>query len=82
MLFVIITGLTLLFIITVSWYISQVIVTGICSALFSTLSGDAAGVMGLAQFASIIWGPILDILVIVWMIAAAQMRDVESEIYG
>ena len=82
MLFVIITGLTLLFIITTAWYVSQPVIVSIAGAFFSSLSGDAQSVMGLVQFCSIIWGPIFDILIIVWMIASAQMRDVESDLYG
>lgn len=82
MLFVIITGLTLIFFITVSWYFSQAMVVSISVAIMASLSSDAASVLNLAQFCSIVWGPAFDIIIIIWMIASAQVRDAESEIYG
>lgn len=83
MMFVIITGLTLIFIITVSWYISQTIVLAIATGLAQQLtgSGESSSLLSLIEFCNIIWGPVFDILVVIWMIASAQMRDVESEMY-
>lgn len=78
MLFVVITGLTLLFVITVSWYFSQALIVGIASAISGSLGADAASVLSLTEFASIVWGPILDVLVVLWMIASAQVEDVQS----
>jgi len=84
MLFVIITGLTLMFTITIAWYISQTIVNSISTAMLGEITSTSEGtsLLYLLQFCNIIWGPIFDILVIVWMIASAQARDVESEIYA
>ena len=48
----------------------------------ASATGGAQSVLNLAVWANIIWGPVFDILVVVWMIASAQARDVESEIYG
>lgn len=82
--FVIITGLTLLFIITLGWYVSNIIGSSILVAVWEFLTMTEAGenITSLATFANIIWGPLLDIMVILWMIAAAQQRDVESAMYG
>jgi len=84
MLFVLITGFTLMFTITVSWYISQTLVNSIATAMLGEISATSEGLslLNLLVFCNIIWGPIFDILVLVWMIASAQARDVESEIYG
>lgn len=81
MLFVILTGLSLIFVVTVAWYFSQPVVLSLSNAFISELSGDALSVMHLVQFANIIWGPLFDILIITWMIASAQARDIESERY-
>lgn len=81
MLFVVLTGLTLIFIITTGWYISQTVVLSIANAFIGDVTGDALNLIHLIQFVNVAWGPVFDILVVAWMIAAAQARDVESEIY-
>lgn len=81
MVFVIVTGLTLMLILTVGWYVTLAMVTGLLSVMFTSLSGDAQNVATLANYGAIVWGPLFDFLIILWMIASAQARDVESEIY-
>jgi hypothetical protein len=82
MVFVVVTGLALIFVITVSWYTTLAIVTGLLSVFFTGLSGDAQTVATLTNYAAIVWGPIFDFLIVMWMIGSAQARDVESEMYG
>lgn len=82
--FVIIVGLTLLFVITVSWYVGNAIVSGMLLAFYELLTATEASenVTNIVAFLNIVWGPILDIMVILWMIASAQQIDVESALYG
>lgn len=82
MVFVIVTGLTLIFIITLCWYFCLTMVVALLSGFFTVLSSDAQGVASLANLAAIVWGPLFDFLIVVWMIASAQAKDVESELYG
>jgi len=82
MVFVIITGLASMFIITVAWYVTLTMVTALLSGFFTLLSSDAQNTATLANYAAIVWGPFFDLLVVVWMIASAQARDVESERYA
>jgi hypothetical protein len=83
MIFVIITGLTLMLTITVAWYVSQTIVLSICEAFIGEIgTGEGYNIMSLVQFCNIIWGPLFDGIILFWMIASAQARDVESDIYG
>lgn len=79
-----ITGLTLLFIITAGWYVSNMVASSILYNVIEemTLTSEGESLVGLATFLNIIYGPVLDILVIIWMVAAAQQRDIESELYG
>lgn len=82
--FVILTGIGLIFTIGTGWYLSQTLVLQIaygCEGLI-TATEEGASLLNLVEWANILWGPLLIILVIVWMIASAQARDVESEIYG
>ena len=82
MLFVVLTGLTLIFMITTAWYVSQAMVVAISAAVLSVVTeGSGLSVLHLAQFVSIVWGPVFDLIVVAWMITSAQARDVESEIY-
>lgn len=83
MVFIIITGLTLMGMITVAWYVSQTIILSICQAFIGEIgTGEGYSIMSLVQFCNIIWGPVFDIIILFWMIASAQARDVESDIYG
>lgn len=81
--FVLITGLTLMATITVAWYISQTLVVSIAHSFLPQMgSGEGLSVMNLVEFANIIWGPLFDGIILFWMIASAQARDVESDLYG
>ena len=84
MVFVILTGIGLIFTIGTGWYLSQTLVLQIASSCggLITATEEGASLLNLVEWANIVWGPLLIILVIVWMIASAQARDVESEIYG
>ena len=72
-----------MFIITTAWYLGLTIITGITQNLLLSLEEGSQGqsLVYLIQYANIFWGPIFDVLVIIWMIASAQARDVESEYY-
>lgn len=81
---VIVTGLFLLCVITFLWYISNTVASSFLYAMFDALTATESGtsLTNLVTFLNIMWGPVLDILIIVWMISAAQQRDVESVLYG
>jgi len=82
--FVILMGIGLIFTIGTGWYLSQTLVLEIASSCLAqiTVTEEGASLLNLVEWANILWGPLFIILVIVWMIASAQARDVESEIYG
>lgn len=84
MVFVILTGIGLIFTIGTGWYLSQTLVLQIASNCLGliTATEEGASLLNLVEWANIVWGPLLILLVIVWMVASAQARDVESEIYG
>ncbi len=75
-----ITGLTLMGMITTAWYVTQPIVLAISASIVGT-GGSGESTMNLIQYATIIWGPLFDIIVLFWMIASAQARDITSEVY-
>lgn len=69
--------------ITTAWYVSQPIILALSSSVVdSGVTGEGLSIMHLIQFANIIWGPIFDGIILFWMVASAQARDVESDIYG
>ena len=83
MVFVIITGLTLMGMITVAWYVSQTIVVTIAHGFLPQMgTGEGLSLMYLVEFMNIIWGPLFDGIILFWMIASAQARDIESDVYG
>ena len=81
---VLIVGSILLFSITVGWYISMPVVMGFSRGINATIYGSASARNALTaiEYASIAWGPLLDIFVLLWMIMSASKKDVESQIYG
>ena len=81
-LFVWATAIMLCAIITMGWYFSQPIVLVLSNAAIETnLSTEATAVLYLVQYGNIVWGPVLDFIVILWAIASSQARDIESEMY-
>ena len=76
------TAIALCFAITVGWYISQDLVLSLSTAMLGDITGEGLNLLNLIQFLTIIWGPLFDILVLIWAIASSQARDPNSVIYG
>ena len=72
------TAISLLFIVTMAWYISQEVVVSIGSALLGDVTGEAAATRNLIEYSSIIWGPLFDGLIILWAIISSQRDDPTS----
>lgn len=77
-LFVWITAITLIFSITVGWYISQDLVVNLAHNMLSGVTGEAANLVDLIEFMNIIWGPLFDILVLLWAFASSNVNEVMS----
>ncbi len=69
------TCVVLLFVITISWYISQGIVVPIAHSFLGDVEGQALSTAQLVEYASIIWGPLFDGLVVLWAIVSSQAED-------
>jgi len=74
----------IIFSVSLGWYISQPVVIGFSRTLNSTIASNphAANSAKAIEYASIAWGPLLIIFVLLWAIVSSQQRDVESVIYG
>lgn len=75
------TAVALIFSITVGWYISQDLVLSIAHSTLGDVTGRAAQTVSLIEFLNIIWGPLFDILVILWAIVSSQANDPQSVMY-
>lgn len=84
MVIVIMVGLLMMFLFTVGWYFTNAITAGFVSTMFGGLTSttEGAGLLNIVLFINAVWGPVFDVIVLMWMIQSAQMRDVESEMYG
>lgn len=73
----------LLFVISVSWYVSQPPIIGLSRALNSTYYEDAnaRNVATAIEYGSIAWGPVVDLFILIWWAMSASARDVESDRY-
>lgn len=72
----------IMFMVTIGWWISQPVVLGVSSGLKSQMSGAGLSVAYAVEYASYVWGPILDVFILLWAFMNSQKRDVESEVYG
>lgn len=80
-LFVWLTAVILIFSITTGWYISQDLVISIASVALTGVNGKAASLLSLIEVMNIIWGPLFDILVLVWAIVSSQADSPQSVVY-
>jgi len=80
-----IVGLTLIFIISVGWYVSQPIVLGVSRTVNASIVGtetNARNTITMIEYTSFLWGPVFILFVLLWMFVSSARRDVESEVYG
>lgn len=80
-----ITAFVLLTFITVGWLVSNTLVTQIASgnaALIGSVGSEGFNLAKLIEYVNILWGPVLDLLVVIWAIAHSVYRDVASEVYS
>ena len=77
-----ITVLVSMGIITFGWYVSATIVTSMVNAALGDVSSQAFSVITIVEYAVAWWGPIFDIIVVAWGIYSSQERDPGSVIYG
>jgi len=81
-LIVLISGLGLIFIVSMSWWLTLPIIIPIARAANSTVTLPAARLtINAIEYAEYIWGPLFVVIIVLWMLINAQKRDVESEIY-
>jgi hypothetical protein len=81
-LFVWFTALVAVFIITIGWYIGNGVVIAIAYQATSDFTGSAFSAVQLLEFVAAWWGPVLDVIVILWAILNSQEIDPNSRIYG
>ena len=75
------TAVLLLFSITVGWYISQDLVLNIAHNMLAGVTGKASTTLALVEWMNILWGPLFDLLVVIWAIVSSQ-RDDPTSIMG
>lgn len=77
-------AISIMFVTTLSWYISQPIVFGVATALGTSIgsSGTGRNITNAALTASVVWGPLADLLTLAWAIVSSQKYDPTSEVQG
>jgi hypothetical protein len=76
------SAFTLLFMISVGWWVSLPIVIGVSMSLKPQIT-DPAGlnIATAVEYVGYVWGPLFDIFILLWAILNSQRKDVESEVY-
>jgi len=92
MIFVVITGLVLITLITFTWYVFQPLAyTSIemSETILGMMIGTTAQEYQLAvqnnsilYWLNLLWGPVADIFVLLWMVVSAGTVEPRSEIFG
>lgn len=81
--FVWLSAFTLLFMITLGWWVSQPVVIGVSQGLRVQITNpNGLNIATMVEYVSYVWGPLFDVFILLWAILNSQRRDVESEVYG
>jgi hypothetical protein len=81
--FVWLSAFTLLFMITMGWWVSQPVVIGVSQALRGQMTNpNGLLIATMVEYVSYVWGPLFDVFILLWAVLNSQRRDVESEVYG
>lgn len=76
------TAIIVMLIITVGWNVSAGVVTSITNQALGDLSGQGFNVLVMLQYVAAWWGPLLDIVVLLWAFINSQEVDPNSRIFG
>lgn len=77
-LFVWVTAIISLFVITLGWYIGNGIVVTIAHEALSDATGSALSILTLLEYVAAWWGPVLDVIILLWAIYNSQEIDPNS----
>jgi hypothetical protein len=76
------TAIVCVFVISISWYICNGVVLSIAYQTMGDLTAQAFGLLTLLEYVAAWWGPLFDVIVILWAIINSQEIDPNSRIYG
>jgi hypothetical protein len=75
--------MTLLFMISVGWWVSLPIVIGVSQGLRAQITNpNGLNIATMVEYVEYVWGPLFDVFILVWAIMEGQRHDVESEVHG
>ena len=81
--FVWLTAFTLLFAVSMGWYVSLPVVLSMSNGLKPQITEARGLTLAVAvEYVSYVWGPLCDVFIVLWAILNSQKRDVESEAYS
>ena len=74
-LYVWVTAIITMFIITVGWYVGNYVVVLIAHEALADATGSALALTTLLEYIAAWWGPLLDVAVLLWAIINSQEID-------
>ena len=80
-----ISALIFMFAITASWWLTLPIVISIADTLKPMVPStvhEVSLLIDAVSYVTTLWGPLLDLFILIWAFMESQRRDVESEIYS
>lgn len=73
---------SLLFSVSLGWYITLPIAFSLGSSIESQVSGSALNALRIVQYVVILWGPIWDFFILLWALMESHRIDITSQTYG
>jgi len=76
-----VVAITLIFAVSLGWYVSLPIVLGVSRGISSMLNAQGQTVARGIEYASYAWGPIINLFILLWAIVSSSKHDIESVYY-
>lgn len=74
-----ITALILILSVTIGWYMGLTVFNSIASANMALIgTGEGLTLAKLLQYANIAWGPLFDVIILIWALTYPAERDAIS----
>ena len=72
------TAIVSVFVVTLGWYISNGVIITIAYQAAGDLSAQGFGLLTLLEYVNAWWGPVFDVIIILWAIINSQEIDPNS----
>ena len=78
-----IVAVTIIFTISLSWWVSLPVIMGVSYGLNSSITApQGRNIAKGVEYVAYAWGPVLVLFILLWAVVSSQRKDIDSSIYG